>query len=204
MKKTYRFNLQRKLVIFTTLLALITYTSSALFIYVIYDYITPYWNISEQWFIILTLSLGILWSGILAFFAARFITKPLQRLEQAASRAAEGDLNQEIIIPKSDDEIRSLSVAVDTMFNNIQNMVHNIDRNFNNTSKTVSNMKEVSAVATKHSIAISGATEDISQGAISSAEATQQTAEAVEEATQLAQEVQVKAEQSTEKSKQML
>src|SRR5690625_7200271 len=90
------------------------------------------------------------------------------------------------------------------MFKNIQTMVHNIDQNFNNTSKTVNEMKEVSEVAAKHSGAISGATEDISQGAISAAEATQQTAEAVEEATQLAQEVQAKAEQSTDKSQEML
>ncbi len=204
MKKKYKFNLQRKLVVFTTLLALVTYTCSALFIYVVYDYVQPFWNVSEQLFIIITLLLGIIWSGILAFFAARFITKPLQRLEHAASRAAEGDLNQEINIPKSDDEIRSLSIAVDAMFNSIQNMVHNIDRNFTNTSNTVSEMKEVADIATKHSVAINGATEDISQGAISSAESTQQTAEAVEEATNLAQEVQTKAEQSTEKSEKML
>lgn len=204
MKKKYRFNLQLKLVVFTTLLALITYSTSGFFIYIVYDYIKPYWDISEQWFVIITLLLGIIWSGILAFFAARFITKPLQRLEAAASSAAKGNLNQEINIPKSDDEIRALSIAVDTMFKNIKNMVHNIDQNFNNTSKTVSKMKDVSEKATKHSIAISGATEDIAEGAVSSAESTQQTAAAVEEATNLAQEVQVKAEQSTGKSEEML
>lgn len=204
MKNKYRFNLQMKLVVFTTLLALITYSTSAFFIYFVHDYVKPFWNISLQWFIILTLLLGIIWSGILAFFAARFITKPLQRLEQAASSAAQGNLNQEIIIPRSDDEIRALSIAVDAMFKNIQNMVHNINRNFNNTSKTVSTMKEVSEIASKHSIAISGATEDISEGSISSAEATQQTAEAIEEATTLAKEVQMKAEQSTIQSDEML
>lgn len=204
MNKKYRFNLQKKLVVFTTLLAIITYSTSAFFIYVIYDYVQPYLPISEQWFMIITLSLGIIWSGILAFFAAGFITKPLQLLEDAASRAAEGDLNQKIEIPKSDDEIRALSIAVDTMFKNIKNMVHNINQNFNNTNKTVGEMKEVSEIAARHSVAINGATEDISQGAISSAEATQQTAEAVEEATKLAQEVQEKAEQSTDKSKEML
>src|SRR5690625_7343548 len=95
MKTKYRFNLQKKLVIFTTMLALITYSTSAFFIYFVHDYITPYWGISEQWFVILTLLLGIIWSGILAFLAARIITKPLQRLEQAASSAAQGNLNQD-------------------------------------------------------------------------------------------------------------
>src|SRR5699024_2648752 len=204
MKTKYRFNLQMKLDVFTTMLAIITYSTSGFFIYVVYDYLTPFWNITEQLFVILTLLLGIIWSGILAFFAARFITKPLQRLEQAASSAANGNLNQEITIPKSDDEIKALSIAVDKMFKNIQRMVHNIDQNFTNTNKTVSNIKDVSEVVMKHSVAINGATEDISQGAISAAEATQQTAEAVEEATTLAQDVQTKAEQSTNKSSQML
>lgn len=204
MKKRYRFNLQKKLVFFTTTLAIITYSTSAFFIYVLYDYVSPFLNISEEWFMIITLSLGIIWSGILAFFAARIITKPLQRLEEAASKAAEGDLNQEIVIQKSDDEIRALSIAFDTMLKSIQDMVHNIDNNFNTTSKAVSNMKEVSELASKHSVAISGATEDISKGAISAAEAIQQTAEAVEEATSLAEEVQEKAEQSTHTSQAML
>src|SRR5699024_4622996 len=194
MNKKYRFNLQKKLVVFTTLLAIITYSTSAFFIYVIYDYVQPYLPISEQWFMIITLSLGIIWSGILAFFAAGFITKPLQLLEDAASRAAEGDLNQKIEIPKSDDEIRALSIAVDTMFKNIKNMVHNINQNYNNMNKTIGKMKEVSKIVAMHSVAINGATEDISHGVISYAEATQQAAEAVEEATKLAQQVQEKAE----------
>ncbi|MBO1002059.1 methyl-accepting chemotaxis protein [Pseudogracilibacillus auburnensis] len=204
MRRKYRFNLQRKLVFFTTTLAMITYSCSAFFIYVVYDYVSPFWNISEEWFLIITLLLGIIWSGILAFFAARLLTKPLQRLEEAASSAAEGNLNQAIIVPRSDDEIRALSIAVDKMFKNIKNMVHNIDNNFNNTNKAVSNMKEVAELASKHSGAISGATDDISKGAISAAEAIQQTVEAVEEATNLAEEVQTKAEQSTNKSEAML
>src|SRR5690625_1243789 len=202
--RKYRFNLRKKLVLFIVLLALITYSSSAFFIYVVYDYTQTFWNISQELFIIIVLLLGIIWSGILAFFAAGFITKPLQQLERAASSAAEGHLNQTITIPKSDDEIRALSIAVDTMFKNIKNMVNNIDENFNTTNNTVSKMKNVSATASEHAAAISEAVEDISQGAISSAESTQQTAEAVEEATKLATEVQAKAEQSTSKSESML
>lgn len=204
MKKKYRFNLRRQLVLFTTSLAIITYSCSALFIYVVYDFIKPYWGISQQWFVIITLLLGIIWSGILAFFAARIITKPLQELEAVASSAAEGNLNQEVKIRSTDDEIRSLSIAVDTMLKNIKAMVHNIEQNFNTTNETVSKMKEVSQIATKHSVAISAATEDISKGAVSSAESSQETAEAVEQATNLAQEVQSKATQSTDKSEMML
>src|SRR5690625_4242240 len=167
----YRFSLRRKLNIFTTVLAVITYSTSAFFIYVIQDYIRPFWNVPEQMYVIIILLLGIIWSGILAAIAARLITKPLQRLEAATTRAAEGDLNQEIEIPRSDDEIKALSIAVDTMFKNIKQMVHNIENHFNNTNKTVLNMKEVSKVASEHSTAISGSTEDISKGAVGAAEA---------------------------------
>lgn len=204
MKKRHRFSLQKKLVLFTTTLALITYSVSGFFIYAVFDMVKDYIAISETLFVIITLLLGIIWSGILAFLAARFITRPLQRLEEAASKAANGDLNQSIDIPKSEDEIRSLSIAVNTMFENIQTMVHNIDYHFDNTSQTVSDMKQVANAASKHAVTITSATEDISSGAMSAADAMQNTAEAVEEATSLAESVQLKLEQSTVKSTSML
>ncbi|MGM8211419.1 methyl-accepting chemotaxis protein [Virgibacillus sp. W0430] len=204
MRKKYRFNLRRKLVLFTTVLAIITYSCSAAFIYLIYDYIQSLLAIPEQLYIIVVLVLGIIWSGILAFIAARIITKPLQELEVAATNAAEGDLRQTINIPKSDDEIRSLSIAFDSMLKNITNIVHNIETNFEHTNKNVIQMKKVANEAAQHSEMISSSSDDISKGAVSSAEAIQETAEAVEEATNLAEEVQMKADQSKQKSNEML
>lgn len=67
MKKKYRFGLRKKLIFFTTILAIITYSMSALFLYVVYDYITQYWSVSMEVFTTLTLLLGVIWSGILAF-----------------------------------------------------------------------------------------------------------------------------------------
>lgn len=204
MKKRYKFGLQWKLVVFTTSVALVTYSVSAFYIYILYDYVKEFWDVSEQWFTIFTLVLGILWTGILTFVFGRIITKPLQRLERAASEAARGNLNQEIIIPRSDDEIRSLSIAVDKMFKNIQNIVGNIEQNFNATNATVTEMKELVETTTSHSQTISDATSDIAKGAISSADAIQETAEAVERATAIAENVQEKAEQSNERSVEML
>lgn len=54
MKPSYRFSLRWNLVLFTTILALITYSFTAVFIYVVYDSIRPYWSIPRQWFIIMT------------------------------------------------------------------------------------------------------------------------------------------------------
>src|SRR5699024_7365582 len=83
------------------------------------------------------------------------------------------------------------------MFTNIQSMVQNIDYHFSNTSHTVEEMKGVTAKASEHSVSITQSTEDISQGAISAAEAMQGTSEAVEKATNLAEEMQGKLVKST-------
>lgn len=204
MKKRHKFSLRWKLVLFTTVLAIITYSFSALFIYVIYDYVNQYINIQEQWFTIGTLLLGIFWSGVLAFFAAGLITRPLQRLEDVASRVAEGDLTKKVQIPKSDDEIKSLSLAFEAMVSNLTEMIHNIEANFKHTNESVAKMREASSESARYSDMIMASTDDIARGAESSAISIQHTAELVEEATSLAGEVQSKAEQSKEKSQNMV
>jgi methyl-accepting chemotaxis protein len=203
-KRKHRFSLRFKLVLFATILAVITYSTSALFLSVIFDYVQNYWQISEEAFTIITLILGIFWSGLLAFFAARIITKPLEKLNEAASMAADGNLNQQVEIPKSDDEIRALSISFDTMLRNLTSMVHNIDKHFDNTNESVIHMKNVSDQASQHSSLIRTSIDDISKGAESSSESIQYTAEAIEMATELAKKVQSKAIQSKEKSVTML
>lgn len=204
MKKRYRFGLQSKLTLFTTAVATVTYSVSAFFIYFLYDYVKEYINVSEPLFMAFTFVLGIIWTGILTFIFVRIITLPLQRLEGAATEAANGNLNQEIIIPRSDDEIRSLSIAFDTMFTNIQQMVNDIEQNFDDTNKTVNEMQQLVEKTTNHSHTISDATADIASGAVNSADAVQDTAIAVERATAIAEDVQQKAEQSNERSLEML
>ncbi|WP_371817483.1 methyl-accepting chemotaxis protein [Virgibacillus sp. MSJ-26] len=204
MKKSYRFSLRMKLVLFTTILALITYSTSAFFIYYLYDQLQGFLNMSMEMFAILTLSLGIIWSGILAYLFARIITKPLENLEKVASQAAEGDLNQTINIQQSDDEIKALSLAFDKMLKNIKLMVEDINVNFVQTNQSVVELKSVSSQVNEHSNSISASVEDISNGAESSALAIQNTAEAMETATNLAEEVEGKARQSSEKAQVML
>lgn len=203
-KNKYRFSLRLKLVLFATALAIITYTTSALFIYVVFDYVQVYWQIPEEIFTIATLTLGIIWSGLLAFFAAQVITKPLEKLNEAASMAASGNLNQQVEIPKSDDEIRALSKSFDTMLKNLRSMVHNIDKHFDNTNESVIHMKKVSDQASRHASLIRASIDDISNGAENASESIQYTAESIEMATELAKNVQSKATQSKEKSITML
>src|SRR5699024_3109753 len=204
MKKRYRFSLQLKLVFLTTFLAVITYSFSAIFIYFVYDYVKQFWDISEVTFTILTLLKGIFWSAVLMFIAARFITKPLERLEDAATEAAEGDLSHEIRPSRSDDEIRALGLAFSRMLTNLKEMVHNIEQHFTYANETVEKIKEASTQAAQHAQLISSSTDDISRGAETSAEAIQRTAESVEDATRLAEEVQRRADASKQLSASML
>src|SRR5699024_7106075 len=161
--------------------------------------------------------LVIIWTGILSYIFGRVITLPLQRLEAIATEAAEGNLNQEIPIPKSDDEIRSLSIAFDTMFTNIHQIVTDIEQNFDDTNNTVHEMQALVEKTNSDSRTISEATTDIAAGAtqsastlqdtaaaVNSADAIQDTAAAVDQATAIAEDVQDKAEQSDERSVAML
>lgn len=204
MGKKYRFSLRLKLVFFTTVLAIITYSVSAFFIYYLYGQIGDMLNLSFELFVVMTLLLGIIWSGILAYLFGRLITKPLETLEDAASQAAEGDLNQAITVHQSDDEIKSLGLAFNTMLENLRKMVHDVNRNFQQTNQSVVDLKAVSTQVNQHSHSISASVDEISSGAENSALAIQNTVAAMETATDLAVEVEGKARQSSEKSSVML
>ncbi|WP_188650562.1 methyl-accepting chemotaxis protein [Pontibacillus salipaludis] len=203
-KKKYRFSLRLKLVVFITTLAVITYSTSAWFIYVLYDRIKDTIGISVVPFTLITFALGILWSGILAYVAAGFITKPLLKLEQIAAKAALGDITDEVAVSKSDDEIRSLGTAFGTMMTNLRGMVHNIDHNFGETNKSVTAIKEATEQATNQARLISETIDEISEGSENSSVAIQQTAEAIEETTELATMVQNKAKLSQDMSTHMI
>lgn len=204
MQRKYRFSLRRKLVLFTTILAIITYSTSAFFIYFLYERLQTIFVISIELFIIVTLLLGILWSGILAYFFARFITRPLEDLEKSATKAAEGDLTHSIDIHESDDEIKALGLAFNAMLEKLRAMVGDVHATFEKTNETVNELKSVSTDVNQHSSSISLAISEISSGAESSALAIQNTVEAMEMATNLAKEVEEKASQSTDESSVML
>ncbi|MDT9026740.1 methyl-accepting chemotaxis protein [Rossellomorea yichunensis] len=201
-ERSYKSGLRKKLVFFITLLAMVTYSTSALFIYFIKPTFAPEMN--ELLFTSMTLGMGVFWSGVLAFFAAGFIVKPLQRLEQAALKAAEGDIAEEVEVPKSDDEIRSLALAFNRMLHNLRDMVSSIDENFTKTNSNVIELSKASESASIQADSISKTISEISAGAESSVMAIQTTAESVEDVIRIAQEVQNHSKSSEQMSKHMV
>lgn len=203
-KRRYKFGLRKKLVLFISVLAIITYSTSAFFIYFLYSFIKDIIPIKEVPFTIITLSLGIIWSGILAFFAAGFIIKPLQKLENMALKAAQGNIKDDVELAKTDDEIRSLGVAFNEMLSNLRGMVHQIDDNFRETNDKVIAISKESTFAAEQAEAISRTINEISIGADNSAISIQSTAESIEDVIQIANEVQQKAKASELVSREMV
>jgi methyl-accepting chemotaxis protein len=201
-KQRYRFSLRLKIVAFTTVLAIITYSTSAFFIYVLYDLFFTAMNKSV--FTIIILSLGIIWSGLLAYMASGLIVKPLHRLEQAAIKAASGQINEDVPLPKSDDEIRSLGLAFNEMLRSLRTIVKNIEDNFSRTNEKVVEITNASLVAAERSKDIAHTIEEISKGANDSAVSMQTAAESVDDVLRIANQVQQKANQSEQLAKEMV
>lgn len=201
-RKTFSFGLRTQLMLFTTVLALITYSTSIFFIYVIYDYFQSY--VSQTAYNIIVMLLGVVWSGILAYGAAVFLIKPLRKLEEAARKAADGDIREDVPLPKTDDEIKSLSVAFNMMLGNLRGMVKNIDTTFSYTNNQVQQIRRQTGEATKQARGVSETLAEISSGAEQSAASIQAIVSAVDTTTSIASEVEEKAKQSDELSLEMV
>ncbi|WAA09654.1 methyl-accepting chemotaxis protein [Fervidibacillus albus] len=202
-KRKYRFSIRIKLVIMTTILAIITYSTSAFFIYVLYPmYFKQMTN--QVVFTLLTLSLGILWSGILAYIVGYYFVKPLKRLEMAAEEASNGNISMDVQISKTDDEIRSLGIAFNHMLKNLRQMVKLIEDNFAATNEKVLLISEETKKATEQAENIARTVDEISMGAENSAQSITNTAESIDDVTSLAKDVQRKAKHSETTAKEML
>lgn len=197
-----KFSLRKKLVLLISVLAIITYTISAICIQFVYPFMDTL--LSEGVFTMIVLLLGAIWSAILAFVAAGFITKPLKALEHSAMKAANGDLQEDARVTNSDDEIRSLGLAFNQMLGSLREMIERIDQNFEMTNKKVRDISSESSVATEQAEAIALTISEISQGAENSAVATQSVAELVDEVIRMAEEVQLQARQSDQVSVELV
>ncbi|CAM5192198.1 Methyl-accepting chemotaxis protein OS=Ureibacillus acetophenoni OX=614649 GN=SAMN05877842_10162 PE=3 SV=1 [Ureibacillus acetophenoni] len=200
------FSLRKKLVLFVTILALITYSTSFVFIHYLHPYFFAQFDFlsNKVWFEICTYLLGIIWSGILAAILSVIITKPLQRLEATATRVSEGKIGHDVEMPKTRDEIQSVAEAFQQMIVNLRQMVESIDTNFQKTNSAIIDLSEQTTSAASQAEGIARTVSQISQGAEQSAEAVQGTVEAIEDVRELASEVNARALNSATQSKQII
>ena len=198
------FSIRKKLVLFVGILAVITYSTSFVFIRSLHPYFFSQFIPNAVLFEIITYLLGITWLCILAGIFSVVLTKPLENLEKTATRVAEGKIGQDVEMPKTHDEIRSVAEAFQLMLQNLRQMVESIDINFQKTNETIIELSEQTSRATRKAEIIADTVGQISSGAEASAIAVTETVEAIEDVRQLATEVNAKALNSKEESLQML
>lgn len=204
MKTQYGFGLRKKMVAGICSVAVLTYATSAFFIFYLYDIIGGTIGVNADIFLIGVLFLGVVWCGILGYIGAGIIVKPLKRLERAAERVAQGDIRENVEVPESKDELRSLALAYNHMVGNLRKMVDDVNSNFASTNEKVVEIREASDSAAAQAENISRTVEEISSGAENSAEAVQSTAESIEEVSSIALQVQHYAQSSDKLSGEMV
>lgn len=202
MTKQYKFNLRFKLVFFTFILAIITYSTSAFFLYFVYPHAGEL--MSQTVFTALVLTLGVFWTGLLMFLATGFIIRPLQKLEIVVNKAAEGNLSDEVNLKLSNDEIYGIGQAFNSMLQNMRDIIMIIDENTNKANECVLQISNLADDAFRHSSHISQTIDEISEGAENSAAAIEETAESIEHVLVLAGDVREKALDSKRLSETMV
>ncbi|AOM81568.1 methyl-accepting chemotaxis protein [Salisediminibacterium beveridgei] len=200
----YRFSITKKMVLGISLVAIITYTASAFFIFYLYDIIGDQLGLNENTFMALTLVLGVAWTAVLGYLGSLVIVKPLRKIEAAARQVAQGDIREKVDVPKSDDELRGLAIAYNDMIDSLSEMIHDVNDTFQLTNQRVLDIKEASSEAANQAETISQTVDDISNGAQESSSSIQATAEAMEDVRGTAESVQSHAEKSGELSRGMV
>jgi methyl-accepting chemotaxis protein len=199
----YKFSIKKKMFVGNMVLVTITYGMSALFIFFMYDLIGKPLGISEGTFTIISLLMGILWSGILGYFASNFVIKPIKELEAAVKEVASGEIRHELQVSESDDEIRSLGTAYNTMLKNLRGIVKEINANYNESKTKLEMMVNSSKEASYEAETISKTISEIASGAEQSASSMQVTAEMMDDVYKIARQVHERAYRSRDDASEL-
>ncbi|WP_047150776.1 methyl-accepting chemotaxis protein [Aneurinibacillus tyrosinisolvens] len=201
-KARYPMSLQRKLVIGISGLSAVTYGTSAFFIFVLGKYVTSF---MPSWlFTMLTLMMGVFWSGVFGWLVARWISRPIVELEEAAYLASKGDLRSEVKVPGSRDEIQALAQSFAAMIGNLRTMIKDINHSSEHAVQSVAELTQASGQAAVQIEQISVTMDQIARGADNQAGHTNTMVESLESLGELGNEVNHHVENSRRLSGQML
>lgn len=142
-----RFSLVRKFTIGISLVACVTYGISAGFIFVLKPWIAP--NLSSWAYICIILSLGVVWTGILGYLAARWLAGSLTAIARAAREAASGNLLVEVPMPKSKDELQLLGESFGGMVGSLKEMIRTVIGDAQAASDGAASLSDALAYAAK-------------------------------------------------------
>ncbi|WPP39755.1 methyl-accepting chemotaxis protein [Paenibacillus hunanensis] len=133
-----KLSLGSKLVASFIAVSIITYGTSAFFIFYLKSYLAS--GMADWMYVSIVLLLGITWSGILGFVISRFLTRPIVQLSKIAEHVSAGDLTVDIPERREEDEIKVLNDAFRMMVTNIKDIVGDIARNTSTTSSNADSL----------------------------------------------------------------
>lgn len=192
MENGIRFGLQKKIVLGIAVLSALTYGTSFFILTFLSEYFLQY--VHPMVFQGTVLVMGVFWSALFGWIAARILTKPIVQLERTAEKVSTGDLRVEVEIPKGNDELRSLALAFDRMLNNLQSMVKDIENNFQQTGEHVQELTSASYIAATQTEQIGMTMDDIARGAEMQSAATIHMVDSLEQLNGMVGEIKDRAD----------
>lgn len=197
-----KMGLQIKMVLGMFVVSIVTYSTSAFFIFKLKPYLAP--NMGEIPYAAVIFLLGVLWTCFLGWLAIRVIVKPLIQLTEAARQASNGKLH--VSMPKYafDDEMQVLIRAFGTMVSNLQNIIHEMKLSVEVTTHNTSALGDAVTQAAHQIQHISHIAEDMNQGAERQAAWTSETSHAVGRIQASADEISKRAAKTEQMTIHML
>lgn len=195
-------SLERKLVIWITLVSITTYATSAFCILFIKPWLFP--NMNNWIYTCGVLLLGILWTAFLGWIASKMIIQPLIRLTKVINTVATGNLNVQIPEYKSQDEIGTLNHSFKTMLNNIRQMIADVSDSATVTDHGVDTLSGAIKEATTQIETISQTIDRMADAAVSQSDSAKELLDTAEESAETARNMDQQANVAIASSKSML
>lgn len=187
-----KFSLVRKLVFGILIVSTVTYSTSALFIFQLKPLLAP--NMSEGIYIAGVFGLGVLWTCFLGWLAAQFIIRPLLRLTKVVDTVATGNLNIDIPVYHSDDEIRQLHHSFQTMLLNLRQMITGVSDSVSVTDQSANTLGSAIGQATNQIESIALTIDRMADGSLMQADSAQKLLHTAERTAETARGMNDEAE----------
>ncbi|SFB20810.1 methyl-accepting chemotaxis protein [Cohnella sp. OV330] len=188
-----------KMVVGITLVSGITYATSAFVLLEMketFDFM-PFWV-----FVLLTLALGVFWTGLFGFFAAKWLLRPLLSLTAAAKEAERGNLGVRVHASGTGDELAQLGAAFQGMLDRLKTITGGILDNSAQTDQHAAELQGAISQAALRIEEMSRHAERITEGTerqFASAEAMQASVERLADAARVADQSAAAAKDKTER-----
>ncbi len=158
-----KWGIVRKMVTGIVVVSAVTYSTSAFFIFGLKDLLAP--EMANWLYVGGVLAMGVMWTGILGWLAARWFVAPLVRLTEAVKQAASGDLTVHVPIPSRKDEIHKLTVSFRDLMNELRRVIGDISSHAESTHSSAAALSEAMNEAAQEVVAIGELMEGISGSA---------------------------------------